>query len=39
MKFARMLFEATTLSEFENLATAVRERLSVVDDRVLAELG
>jgi superfamily II DNA/RNA helicase len=39
MKFAKMLADATGLGEFETLALAVRERLSVVDDRVLAELG
>jgi len=39
MKFARMLGEATGLDEFKNLDSAVRRKLSVVDERVLAELG
>jgi hypothetical protein len=39
MKFARMLGEATDLDEFKNLDAAVRRKLSVVDERVLEELG
>jgi hypothetical protein len=39
MKFARMLGEATGLDEFKNLDSNVRKRLSVVDERVLEELG
>jgi hypothetical protein len=39
MKFARMLFEATTLTEFDTLQGKVRRKLSVVDERVLEELG
>jgi hypothetical protein len=39
MKFARMLGEATGLDEPKALDTAVRKRLSVVDERVLQELG
>ncbi len=39
MKFARMLGEATGLDEFKNLDLAVRRKLSVVDERVLEELG
>jgi len=39
MKFARMLKEATTLTEFETLETNVRRCLSVIDARVLEELG
>jgi hypothetical protein len=39
MKFARMLFEATTLDEFQNLDSAVRRKLSVIDARVLDDLG
>jgi len=39
MKFARMLGEATGLDEFKNLDLAVRKKLSVVDERVLEELG
>jgi len=39
MKFARMLHEATGLDEFRVLETAVRGRLSVVDERVLEQLG
>jgi hypothetical protein len=39
MKFARMLGEATGLDELKNLDHAVRKKLSVVDERVLEELG
>jgi hypothetical protein len=39
MKFARMLFEATGLTEFDTLQGNVRRKLSVVDERVLEELG
>jgi superfamily II DNA/RNA helicase len=39
MKFARMLGEATGLTEFETLQSAVRRKLSVIDPRVLDELG
>jgi hypothetical protein len=39
MKFARMLFEATTLTEFQTLETNVRRCLSVIDPRVLEDLG
>jgi hypothetical protein len=39
MKFAHMLFEATQLTEFQALETNVRRCLSVIDPRVLEELG
>jgi hypothetical protein len=39
MKFARMLHEATTLPEFQSLDSAVRRKLSVIDERVLDEIG
>jgi len=39
MKFARMLGEATTLTEFQTLESNVRRCLSVIDARVLEELG
>jgi hypothetical protein len=39
MKFARMLGEATTLTEFQTLDGSVRRCLSVIDPRVLDELG
>jgi len=39
MKFARMLHEATSLEEFHTVEVGVRKRLSVIDERVLAELG
>lgn len=39
MKFARMLHEATGLDEFGTLETAVRTRLSAVDERVLENLA
>ncbi|HJZ88968.1 MAG TPA: DEAD/DEAH box helicase [Polyangia bacterium] len=34
-RLAKMLFEVTTLGEFEALKDAIRRRLSVIDDRVL----
>ena len=39
MKFARMLFEATSLTELQTLELNVRRCLSVIDPRVLEELG
>lgn len=39
MKVARMLHEVTTMDEFQTIEREVRMRLSVIDERVLAELG
>jgi hypothetical protein len=38
MKFAKMLFDATALDEFRNLEDAVRDKLSVIDARVVEEV-
>jgi hypothetical protein len=35
MRVARMLHEATSLAEFEAVQTAIRQKLSVVDERVV----
>ena len=37
MKAAKMLHEATTLSEFKDLEDAIRRPLARVDERVLTE--
>jgi superfamily II DNA/RNA helicase len=39
MKVARMLAEVTTIVEFSTLDQAVRKKLSVIDERVLDDLG
>ncbi|MSP60969.1 MAG: DEAD/DEAH box helicase [Myxococcales bacterium] len=39
MKFARMLHEATGMTEFKTLDEGVRRVLAVIDPRVLEELG
>ena len=39
MKFARMLHDATGMTEWKTIEDAIRGRLSVIDERVLEDLG